>query len=264
MNSTNNKRKNKGLIVGITIITISLVIIGVGLFMHKGKNSLTTITEDTIETESTLVSTALKQITAQVFCLPHPHFYLQDKKITAQDFSNEDMYVLALQQVISKGNPFTITTQELRKEIDKIAGSNYKFEDKLYKGTSNYNYNYNPETKVYENVLQETKCNISLVRDIVKVTKATKSGDTLTIYVRAIFANDENKRYYKNRAMTEEITDLEFAEVTTNTQDNNLEAVKVVAETSENHMKGTLYKVIFNVKDNNYKFISSEPQQTNK
>lgn len=259
MNSINSKRKNGDLIVGITIITLSLIIIGVGIFMHKEGNSLATITQDAIETESTLVSTALGQVTAQVFCLPHPHFYLQDKKITIQDFPNEDMYVLALQQVISKGNYPTITTQELRKEIDKIASSSYKFEDKLYKGTPNYNYNYNPETKVYENVLQETKCNIPLVRDIAKVTKAIKSGDMLTIYVRAIFANDENNKYYKDRAMSKEITDLEFAEVTANTQNNNLETVKVAAEMSENYMRGTLYKVIFNVKDNNYKFVSSEP-----
>lgn len=255
----NQKKKNIMPLIVILVVVLLIMIGVVVMFLTKAKEEKQVEEKEILETQSVIVATAIEKITLLQNCTSHPHVYLQDKKITAKDISNEDMYNIVLQQLPAFKEYKDFTSDEIRTEIVKLAGNDYVYEDRTY--PSSIQWQYNDETKNYVIALDKQDCVKNPYTDIAKVTKAYKIGDEVTIFVRAIFANPETKKYYKNRALTIEFTDLDMHEsrIMSNDMSTVVETSKVFRETSSNYQKATLYKVVFRVKDNSYKFISSEP-----
>ena len=77
-----------------------------------------------------------------------------------------------------------------------------------------------------------------------RIVRAQKVDDTLEIYVRALFPKDG--KYYSDYDKTNELSLVV-----------NYEGVPY--DSDENYAKGDLYKFIFELEDDNYYFVSSEP-----
>lgn len=261
MTSTVVNQKKKNIIPLIVILVAALLIIVavVIMLLINTKEKPQVEEKEILETQSVIVATAIEKITLSQNCTSHPHVYLQDRKITAKDISNEDMYNIVLQQLPAFKEYKDFTSDEIRTEIVKLAGADYEYEDKTY--PSSIIWTYDSENKKYVISSEQLNCKKDVYTDIAKVTKAYKEDDEVIIYVRAIFTNPETKKYYKDRALTQELTDLDTNDsvLMTNDMSSVIEKSKIFKETSSNYQKAALYKVIFEVKDNSYKFISSEP-----
>lgn len=255
----NQKKKNIMPLIVILVVVLLIMIGVVVMFLTKAKEEKQVEEKEILETQSVIVATAIEKITLSQNCTSHPHVYLQDKKITAKDISNEDMYNIVLQQLPAFKEYKDFTSDEIRTEIVKLAGNDYVYEDKTY--PSSIKWNYDSQNKKYVISSEQLNCKKDVYTDIAKVTKAYKEDDEVIIYVRAIFTSPETKKYYKDRALTQELIDLDTSDsvLMTNDMSSVIGKSKLFKETSSNYQKAALYKVIFEVKDNSYKFISSEP-----
>lgn len=185
--------------------------------------------------------------------------YLKETKVTSVDISNSIAYEIVA--ATTSENKNAISESEWKNEVAKLFGKDYKYDPTSFQD-SNYctSHTYNSSTKQYE--YRETACGCTTGPNafiLQYVTKAELEGDTLTIYLKALFPDNSAtsstgySKYYSDSAKTKEIF-LDFDNYIYDTTES--EPVYSVS----NIEKGGSYKIVMKkYQGNDYYFISSEP-----
>lgn len=176
--------------------------------------------------------------------------YFTDSKNTIGNLSDENVYGIVMNKIINKdkisGN---VSRRTVREEIVKLFGDKYKLEDKTFTTYPQYNYAEESGTYVPTNTGQSyspVACNLF------RIVKAYKSGESLYIYVRVLFAKSERDgiHYYNSYSGSGEITNLER------------NALGAVLANDYNFSKGGLFEMKYNLdSNNNYIFEYSQPSR---
>lgn len=271
--------KNKIVIVSIVILV--LIIFGLGGFIvydkffsknnnisdranisdaFKGKSE----NIESLEISDPLVVGLLEKVTGGMNCKDYSELYLKDKKFSSGDFTNEEIYNLALNNLYNKivnlntnpaiYNPFTV--DELNDEIERIVGKNYKFKHKTYETCPIWNYN-----AVDKNYIVSSNpacgCTTGPYHNIVKTVKVERDSNSIVVYQRVIFVDSATGKGYSDYKKNNEITDLVMSytdlggNLITTIDENNL----------SNFSKGALYRIVFEDQNNSYIFSFAEPIQ---
>ena len=242
------------LLVIIIILLMGACLIG-GYLIHemqdkkdnKGDN-VTTVDDNTKEptqkvydvTDET-VSNLIEKYRVGFDCA-RLEVFTNDKKVTANDISNDVAYEVA---VFNKNDVFTkdtVTVEEATKEVQKYFGKDYKFDPdslKERKGTCISHY-YDKANKQF--VHQETACGGTCgPRTSYKLTKAVETDGVLELNTKVIFASWDKatEGYYSDYQKTNKIGTFE-------------EYNELIYD------KGSTYKFTFKNEDGNYVFVSSE------
>ena len=178
--------------------------------------------------------------------------FISDKKYTVNDISNDMAFEIGRLNL-----PNTFSAEDLDYQIDAILGKDYKFTHKSFDGCASFKYS----NKTYK--LVSATCGGSIdFQNVQKIVGASKNGNELYIYVGVLFvkvndkgnddSNDDVIEYYK---------DYNYNEKVTNYIKNKDIDSGIAEDCVENAKLGTIYKMIFNLEDGNYVFVSSEPMK---
>ena len=170
--------------------------------------------------------------------------YFTDKKFTVNDITNDMAYTIGFKNLGYETKEFT--AEDLDVQIDAILGKKYKFTHKTYENCPMYNYS----NKTYKLVGEGCggTCGPSNVE---KIIGASLNDKELDIYVDVLFVDNNKVEYFKDYKHTQKVTNY--------VKDANMSEEGFAADTVENAKLGTTYKMIFNLEDNNYVFVSAEP-----
>lgn len=174
--------------------------------------------------------------------------YFIDKKYNVNDISNDMAYTIGFKNL--GYNPDEFSAEELDIQIDAILGKGYKFIHKTYETCPMYTYS-NKKYKLTGDGCGGT-CGPSNVE---KVIGASKTDKQLNVYVAVLFHKDVNDKieYYKDYKLTKKVTNYKV--------DSNMSDVEAAEDSVENAKLGTTYKMVFNLEDDNYVFVSTEPMK---
>lgn len=173
--------------------------------------------------------------------------YFTDKKFTVNDITNEMAYTIGFKN-LSEATLDEFTQEDLDNQIDALLGKDYKFTHKSYETCPYYKYS----NKVYK--LTGGGCGGTCgPNNIEKIVGASKNGNELDIYVAVLFikVTDDSFDYYKDYNLKEKVTNYS----------EDVDFRSVADDTIENAKLGTTYKMVFNLVDDNYIFVSSEPMK---
>jgi len=270
------EKKNGSVIIIILLVTIILIL---GSYIvydkvlsnnekdgsvidEKNEEKSKKAEEENLDVNGDLVVGLIGKITNAMGCTNLKDTYLTDGVFKASDFSNQDIYSLALRSIYSEveGDPATGTgfkdfsADTLEKAIAKIVGINYKFTNNSYISCPAWDYDINSKTyKAPEST--GCGCTTGPYHTIAKSIRALKIGKKIEIYQRVIFVDTLTGKGYSDSKKTKEIAGL-----VTNPTDEWGNSVNDIDENNENNInKGTLYKLVFEENDGEYIFVSSEP-----
>lgn len=217
---------------------------------------------DNLEVNDDLVVSLVEKITSGMDCTDFKDIYFKDGVFKGSDFSNQEIYSLALKKMLSEvaGDSVTGTgykdfsVERLESEIVKIVGKDYQFNHKSY--VSCPAWDYDATAKNYKAPASSAcGCTTGPYHTIAKTAKAFKEGDKVEIYQRVIFVDTITGKGYSDSKKTKEITGL-----TTLSADQWGNPVDNIDESNDaNIAKGTLYKLVFEKENDEYIFVSSEP-----
>lgn len=266
------KKKNGSVVVIILLVIVILVLGGYVVYdkvlskeakdtgVVDKKDAEVEEKEETenLEVAGELVVGLVNKITKTLGCTDFKDIYLTDGIFKGEDFSNQDIYSLALRSIYDsvKGDSVTgtgykdFTADTLDKAIEKIVGSDYKFTHNSYVSCPAWDYDAN--SKNYKAPASSAcGCTTGPYHTIAKTSKAVKIGDKIEIYQRVIFVDTSNGKGYSDSKKTKEITDL--------TRLGGIYEEAIDESDDENIIKGTLYKLTFEEENGEYVFVSSEP-----
>ncbi len=179
--------------------------------------------------------------------------YYTNKKVVASDISNETAFELVLTQLHEKGLYNIISGGSFRKEaVDEVLlelfGSDYTFQHQTYQTCPIFTYDSITETYTSGDPACGGMCGAYPLK---RVEKAIQKNDTISLFVRVLFADTSSDNglvaYYRDYNKTDLIYDLERDEH------------GVVLNNEENLSKGSLYQLDFVLEEGNYVFVSSTP-----
>lgn len=268
-----NKSGNIILIVLLVLIILGLigfivydkVITGDSIDSDSGTGRLLSSKSkgvENLEVSDPLVTGLLDKISGGMTCTGYEHLYMLDKPVNNRAFDNNDIYNLALNNLLGKltikqeqqitgFNSFT--EEELEAEIESIVGKGYNFTHKTYQTCPQWNYDSATKTYVADSVVA-CGCTSGPYRDIVKTVKAEKVDNRIEIYQRIVFVDAAAGKGYSDFEKTREITDLVL-----NYENVGGQPIEVIDENNmDNYNKGALYKIVFEEQNNTYVFKLSE------
>ena len=262
-----SKKKNMGLIVFLVLlILIILGLVGYILIdkdIIKLKNNeksevvekVDNKKDDTkyIETTDKKVVSILDTIMNGLSHYSGIYDYFTDKKVTVDSLDEEIIQSVALKVITDEfyknnehtsiqGYSFSANKYEsIIKSIFDIS----KVENKSIKNCPNFDYN--ADTKTY--TAGEPACGGTSGPwgSVEKITKVTQKGNNLEMYVRVLFYDSASSSYYYDYNHTKKVSEIVLDDNTT------------LANIESFISSGSLYKLTFKVKDDNYLFVSSEP-----
>ena len=171
--------------------------------------------------------------------------YFTDKKFTVDDIDNKMAFGIAYKNM-AYNTLEEFSADQLDNQIDVLLGKDYKFTHKTYDFCPAYSYS----NKIYK--LVGDGCGGTCgPNNIEKIVGASKNGNELDIYVAVLFikVKDDSFEYYKDYKLKEKVTNYS----------EDVDFRSVADDTIENAKLGTTYKMVFNLVDDNYIFVSSEP-----
>lgn len=173
--------------------------------------------------------------------------FFTDKKYSVNDIPNDMAYTIGFKN-LSYDTMKEFTAEELDIQIDALLGKEYKFTHKTYETCPSYKYS-NKKYKLIGDGCGGT-CGPGNVE---KIIGASKNGNELDVYVAVLFHKDVDDKieYYKDFKLTKKVTNYKV--------DSNMSDVEAAEESIENAKLGTTYKMVFNLEDDNYVFVSAEP-----
>lgn len=266
------KKKNSSVVIIVLLVIIILALGGyvvydkvlntnekhVSAVDKKDKAEVKEEKVESLDAYDDLVMGLVSKITKAIGVTDYEDIYFRDSIFKASDFSNENVFNLALSSMYDeiRGDTNTgkgykdFTAERLDKAIKSIVGSDYEFKHGTYISCPAWEYDAN--TKTYK--APESSgcgCTSGPHHTIAKTSKALKMGDKIEIYQRVIFVDSESGKGYSDSKKTKEITDLlRLGEMLENAIDGS---------DDKNISKGTLYKLTFEEEDGEYVFVSSEP-----
>ena len=181
--------------------------------------------------------------------------YFTDKKVTVDSLDEEIIQSVALKVIVDefyKNNEHTHTpiqgysfSADKYESIIKSIFDISKVENKSIKNCPNFDYN--ADTKTY--TAGEPACGGTSGPwgSVEKITKVTQKGNNLEMYVRVLFYDSASSSYYYDYNHTKKVSEIVLDDNTT------------LADIESFISSGSLYKLTFKVKDDNYLFVSSEP-----
>ena len=160
-------------------------------------------------TDKTVQSTFSKYVTTMANYCRREKEYFTSSQATASTLTDDVVYGIVMNKLINVdkvGN--NVSKRTLSEEIKKMFGSGYNFEEAKVKTYPAFKYVEASDTYVYDKTgtkFTPTVC------DLYKIVKAYKQNDELYIYVRVLFAVNDNGtiKYYNNYDHSEEITNLD-------------------------------------------------------
>ena len=173
--------------------------------------------------------------------------YFTDKKFTVNDITNEMAYTIGYKN-LTNVTVDDFTQEDLDNQIDALLGKEYNFTHKTYESCPEYQYS----NKVYK--LVGDGCGGTCgPGNVEKIVGASKIDNELDIYVSVLFHKYVNEKveYYKDYKLTKKVTNYKI--------DSDMADANGAEETVENAKLGTTYKMIFNLENDNYVFVSAEP-----
>ena len=209
---------------------------------NNGKDS--DVEEDKV-VELALDDALVKDNYNKVMKLWAASIYFRDSKVRAKDLSNEFVTYVAISNALGKFGQVNVTKEQMENVVYSIFGKDYPF-DHFYYPNNHFSLQYNPDTGIYEYHASEGTIQIGNIDGVVK---AYKDNKTLTFEIGVVFFGS-NGQYYKDYQHTTAVTDLEL--------DESLKPTLTV----QNFMKGTIYKMVFNLEDGNYVFSYAEPMNS--
>lgn len=175
------------------------------------------------------------------------YVYFRSQKFEAKDFTNEDVYAIAVANMeegkLDQQRNFT--KNQLEQKIHALFGADYQFTHQTYRNCPMWTYNSTTMTYEFGSSGCGGTCGPGYLK---RVEKAVKKGSIIEAYVRVLIGSNDVK-FYKNYERTIPIEGLE------------LDQYGSLLETENNFAKGGLYKVTFENQNGNYVFISSEPAE---
>lgn len=212
-----------------------------------------------LDVYSDIVQNNFSKLLSNTDCKDLAKEYLKETKVTSVDISNSIAYEIVA--ATTSENKNAISESEWKNEVAKLFGKDYKYDPTSFQD-SNYcaSHTYNSSTKQYEYREEDCGCTTGPNAFILQyVTKAELEGDTLTIYLKALFPDNSATsstgyaKYYSDSAKTKEIF-LDFDNYIYDATES--EPVYSVS----NIEKGGSYKIVMKkYQGNDYYFVSSEP-----
>ena len=170
-----------------------------------------------------------------------------NKKTTANDISMEDRSLIMVNLLYKKLGDTegkTYTKKEIDNLYKQLFGTNVSIQHGNVKSCPSLTYDSTKETyTVGEHACGGTCGPFSTYG---QVKKAVKTGDTIVLDVRVIFADYNLQKWYADYDNTKEI------QVPNDPETNGPDPSSVMDQ-------ATLYKVTFKLEDGNYVFVSTEP-----
>lgn len=267
------KKKSGSKIIVVLLVLVVLALVGYIVYdkVLGGNNTIDTSVADkkdyvlekkseveVLETTDELVTNLIGKITNVMDCENFRDIFLTDGVFKGTDFSNQQIYSLALRSIYSEVSQDTsagvqykdFSSERLEKEIASIVGKDYKFTHESYISCPAWDYDAN--TKSYKAPTGSAcGCTTGPYHTMTRTTKAFKNGGKIEIYQRVIFVDTITGKGYSDSKKTNEITDLvRLGGMYEDAIDDSNDA---------NYTKGALYKLVFEEEDGNYIFVSSEP-----
>ncbi len=263
--------------IAVAVASIASLAVGIGgtyYYMSSNPVTQTKVTNETkkvdkeknekitnLDVYSDIVQNNFNKYMTFFNCQDPSSNYLKSTKVNNNDIPNQLAYhMVAMSTYSNKGS---ISESDWNKEIEKLFGKDYKYDPTSFDAkemcTSHI---YNSSTKQYE--YRETACGCATGPNAsakTYISKAEMNNDTLTIYVKALFPDNQATnsegftKYYSDSEKTKEVN-LEFSVY-------DIEKSSAEPDSSyENIKKAGTYKITMKkYDDNNYYFVSSEPVQ---
>ena len=264
--------------IAVAVASIASLAVGIGgtyYYMSSNPVTQTKVTNETkkvdkeknekltnLDVYSDIVQNNFNKYMKTYECQDSSKYYMKSKKINNNDIPNKFAYNLVAMSTFS--NKGSISESDWNKEIEKLFGKDYKYDPTSFDAkemcTSHI---YNSSTKQYE--YREIGCGCthgpnSFTKTY--ISKAEMNNDTLTIYVKALFPNNEVTnndgyvKYFSDSELTKEV-ELEYL-----MYDSNDKYGAEPKDSYENIKKAGTYKITMKkYNDNDYYFVSSEPVQ---